>query len=310
MQKTSSCNTKISNLYIENKYHHLTLQKNSHYFWTRVYIIHQNNPVSKSLRYIITWFLPSRSYRCRAPRYRRHASSYRRHPIKLPSSVISDNFAYRRIAANLWWIIVQQGKSEGFDSCDRPSNLTQIGFKSSIFHPCDIEIWWMTPKNNKAHLLYNIKLCVLFHFHQWIKTGVTVQKRPIWVKLDDFFICVTLQFDVLPWKTIGHLFYATSSFVLHFVAIGEFKLELQSGKAQFWSKSTIFRAVWPSNLMDDLKQGKSEGFESCERPIVWKRPIWVKIDYFFSHVTLKFDGWPSKTIGHLFYATSAWCIIS
>ena len=30
---------------------------------------------------------------------------------------------------------VQQGKSEGFDSCDRPSNLTQIGFKSSIFQP-------------------------------------------------------------------------------------------------------------------------------------------------------------------------------
>ena len=31
----------------------------------------------------------------------------------------------------------------------------------------------------------------------------------------------------------GQLFYATSSFVHHFVAIGEFKLELQSGKAQF-----------------------------------------------------------------------------
>ena len=29
----------------------------------------------------------------------------------------------------------EQGKSEGFDSCDRPSNLTQIGFKSFIFHP-------------------------------------------------------------------------------------------------------------------------------------------------------------------------------
>ena len=27
------------------------------------------------------------------------------------------------------------GKSEGFDSCDRPSNLTQNGFKSSIFQP-------------------------------------------------------------------------------------------------------------------------------------------------------------------------------
>ena len=27
----------------------------------------------------------------------------------------------------------QQGKSEGFDSCDRPSNLTHFGFKSSNF---------------------------------------------------------------------------------------------------------------------------------------------------------------------------------
>ena len=41
-------------------------------------------------------------------------------------------------------------------------------------------------------------------------------------------------------KTTGHLFYATSSFVHHFVVIGEFKLELQSGNAQFGSKSTIF----------------------------------------------------------------------
>ena len=67
---------------------------------------------------------------------------------------------------------------------------------------------------------------------------------------------------MLPWKTIGHLYYATPSFVHHFVAIGEFKLEL-----------------------------------------VRKRPIWVKIDDFFSRVTLQFDVWPWKTIGHLFYAT-------
>ena len=30
---------------------------------------------------------------------------------------------------------LEQGKSEGFDSCDRPSNLTQIGFETSIFQP-------------------------------------------------------------------------------------------------------------------------------------------------------------------------------
>ena len=124
----------------------------------------------------------------------------------------------------------------------------------------------MTLKNNRAPFLYYIKLFSSFRSHWWIQTGVTVRKCPIWVKIDDFFSRVTLQFDVTvcPWKTIGHLLYATSSFVHHFVAIGEFKLELQTGNAQFGSNSTIF----------------------------------------FSHVTLKFDGWPLKTIGHLFYATS------
>ena len=30
---------------------------------------------------------------------------------------------------------IQQGEFEGFDSCDRPSNLAQIWSKSSIFQP-------------------------------------------------------------------------------------------------------------------------------------------------------------------------------
>ena len=55
-------------------------------------------------------------------------------------------------------------------------------------------------------------------------------------------------------KTIGHLYYATSSFVHHFVAIGEFKLELESGNAQSGSNLTLFRAVWPWNLTDDLEK--------------------------------------------------------
>ena len=55
-------------------------------------------------------------------------------------------------------------------------------------------------------------------------------------------------------KTIGHLFYAISSSMRHFVAIGEFKLELQSGNAQFGSKSSIFLAVWTSNLTYDLEK--------------------------------------------------------
>ena len=55
-------------------------------------------------------------------------------------------------------------------------------------------------------------------------------------------------------KTIVHLFYTTSSFVHHFVPIGEFKLELQSGNAQFGSNLTIFRAMQLCNLTDDLEK--------------------------------------------------------
>ena len=64
----------------------------------------------------------------------------------------------------------------------------------------------------------------------------------------------TLKFDGWPRKKIGHLFYTTSSFVHHFKAMAEFKLELQSGNAQFGSKSAIFCPVWPWNLMDDFEQ--------------------------------------------------------
>ena len=81
-----------------------------------------------------------------------------------------------------------------------------------------------------------------------------VRKRPIWVKIGDVLSRVTLKFDGWPWKTIGHLPFAVSSFVQHFIAIGELKLELQSGNAQFGSNSTNFRAMWPWNLMDDLEK--------------------------------------------------------
>ena len=101
----------------------------------------------------------------------------------------------------------------------------------------------------------------------WIQTGVTVQKHPIWAKIDDFFCRVTLQFDGWLWKIIGHLFYATSSFVHHFVAIVEFGLELQSGNmlcASFHYHMYIQTGV-----------------------TVRKRLSWV-----LTYVTLTFDLWP------------------
>ena len=133
------------------------------------------------------------------------------------------------------------------------------GQNRRLYVLCDLAIWRMTFKNNRAPLLCYFKLCASFQSHRSIQTGVTVRKRSIRVKIGDFLSRVTLEFDGWPWKTIRHLFYDSASFVHHSVTTGEFKLELQSGNAQIGSKSTIF----------------------------------------FSRVTLKFDGWPRKTIRHL-----------
>ena len=46
----------------------------------------------------------------------------------------------------------------------------------------------------------------------------------------------------------------------HFEATSEFKLELQSGNAQFESTSAIFWPVCPWNLMDDLEKPKKHLF--------------------------------------------------
>ena len=61
-----------------------------------------------------------------------------------------------------------------------------LGQNRWCFVLCDLEIWWMTLENNRASLLCCFKLCVTFHSHRWIQTWVTVRKRPIWVKFDDF----------------------------------------------------------------------------------------------------------------------------
>ena len=69
-----------------------------------------------------------------------------------------------------------------------------LGKIRRFLEPCDLEIWRMTFKNNRAPLLSIIKLYASFHHHMWIQTGVTVRKRLSWVVTS-----VTLTFDLWPW---------------------------------------------------------------------------------------------------------------
>ena len=170
--------------------------------------------------------------------------------IRAVASGVSLKFGVQGASATNWLLRVNGARDNGIRlySPETP-NLGQI---RRFLEACDLEIWQMTLQNNRAPLLCYFKLSTSFRSHWWIQTWVTVRKRPIWVKFDDFWSRATLKFDGWPCKTIGHLFYATSSFVHHFVAIGEFKLELQSGNAQSGSNLTIFGAVRRWNLTDDL----------------------------------------------------------
>ena len=74
-----------------------------------------------------------------------------------------------------------------------------VGQIRRFLEPCDLKIWRMTLKNNRAPLLCYFKLWASFRSHWWIQTGVTVRKRPIWVKIGHFLSRVTLTFDLWPW---------------------------------------------------------------------------------------------------------------
>ena len=106
---------------------------------------------------------------------------------------------------------------------------------------------------------------------------------------------VTLKFHGWPWKTIGHLFYATSRFEHHFMAICEFELELQSEKSQFWVKIDFFLPcdleIWRITLTNNREPllcyfNLYASFHSHlwiqTGDTVWKRTNWVEIDDFLS----------------------------
>ena len=114
---------------------------------------------------------------------------------------------------------------------------------------CNLEIWWMTLKNNMAHLLYIIKLYASFQSHMWIQTGVTVRKCSIRVKIGDFFVPCELE---IWWMTLE----TNKAPLLYYIKLWA-SFQLQSGKAQFESKLVIFCPAWPWNLTNDIGKQQS-----------------------------------------------------
>ena len=76
--------------------------------------------------------------------------------------------------------------------------MPNLGHNLQFFVPCDLEIWRMTLRNNRAPLLCHFKLTASFHHHRWFQTGVSV-----WKQSSGVLTSVTLTVDLWPWPFAG-----------------------------------------------------------------------------------------------------------
>ena len=147
---------------------------------------------------------------------------------------------------------------------------------SSVFGPCDQEIWQMTLKNNRASLLCHFKLCVIFHSHLWIQTESgnaqfgpkSLIFRPVWSRnlMDNFE------------KQYGSYFMPLQALcIIYIVAICEFKLELWSRNNQIGTKFVLTSMTLTFDLdfgMDitSVNGNYSQKFnDNTMRETLWKR---------------------------------------
>ena len=135
----------------------------------------------------------------------------------------------------------------------------------SFFSPYNFEIRWMnkkktTPpppppqkkKKKKKHkrtlpLMPRQALSIIWKSSvnsNWSYSPEMLNLSKIW----HFFVLWNLEIWRMTLKKIGHLFCATSSFVHHVVAIGQFKLVR---KRSIRVKIDHFCSMWPWNLTDD-----------------------------------------------------------
>ena len=263
---------------------------------------------------------------------------------------MNSNWSYSRETTNLGqnqWVLscvtlkfdndFEERISEGFDSCDWPSNFSQIGFKSSIFSPCDLEIWWWPDLEkplgtsfilcqafasfqidrwiqtgviretlNSGWNWWYFVSCASLQSREWIQTGVTVRKRTIRIKIGNFFVPCDLEMWPMTLKINRAPLLCCFKLCASFHSHQWIQTRVAVRKRPIWVKIDDFLALVPWNLTDDLENNRAPLLSSLKlcasfHDHIWiqtgvavrKCAIWVKIDgVFFSRVTLKFDLWP------------------
>ena len=109
--------------------------------------------------------------------------------------------------------------------------LPKLDSKHWLFGLYDIEIWWMTSKNNMAPLL-----CYASFVHQFkgiCEFQLESWNAQFWSKSAIFFLSRDLEIWQMSLKNNRAPFNVLSSFENHFLAFGELELELPSRNASY-----------------------------------------------------------------------------
>ena len=138
--------------------------------------------------------------------------------------------------------------------------LLKLDSNHRFFILYDLKLRWMTLTNNRALLLVYINLCALFQSHQSVNSKWSYNPETL-NSGQNWWFSVPCDFKI--WR-----------------------MALKINKAPLLCYFKLFASFHSHR---SIRAGVT----------VRKCQIQVKISNFLSRVTLKFDGWPWKTIGHL-----------
>ena len=168
-----------------------------------------------------------------------------------------------------------------------------------------MEVWWMTLKNNRTHLLYYIKLCAKFEIHWYIQLGASVWKHSIRLKFVIF-----CSHDLENWQMtlknnrtpLLRYFKLCVSFRIHrwsqtWVSVPKPSIRVKFGDFLSCITWKFDGCPWKTTghpfyiTLSLVQHSKAISIVNLE-VTVWKRSIRVNIGDFLFRMTLKIDRWP------------------
>ena len=147
-----------------------------------------------------------------------------------------------------------------------------LGHIRQVLAPCDLEIWRMTLKNNRAPLLSNIKLCIISSSYVNSNSSYSPETAKLGCDLCDLDLWPRHFAWTLPWSVV----ITPENFVM--IRWWEHSQKgVTDRQTDGQTENTILRAAWSQLKTIKIINEKSEG------PIYlknhWRKRLWISLHH-------------------------------